>query len=366
MELIRRPSVSHMSNRTVIEYAMETMQRAGWSVEADMYVDGHGTEKLNLVAAPPGEDVGESDLERVFVCHTDTVPFPSDWKYAVDPLLEDGLIYGRGACDVKGFLACLLAAIEQTDANVRRGVRVMLTADEEVGCIGAKHLLAARRVNAKQVVIGEPTLLHPARAGKGYCLAEVTVFGREAHSAHPQQGSSAIYAAARLILEIERLGDELKGRRNHLFEPGFTTVNVGTVRGGTAKNVIPGECSFLLEWRPIPGEPVEAVPDRVRAICKKLQAEDPEFRYRLDVLRTQPSFETKADAALVRRMEELTGHMSTSIPFGSEANLFSGVADEVVVFGPGDMRTAHSDRECVAIEQLEEAVRCMRSLLAEG
>jgi acetylornithine deacetylase len=124
------------------------------------------------------------------MCHTDTVPYSVDWKEAVDPFVADGFLYGCGACDVKGFLACLLISISETKpTDLIDGLRLILTADEEVGCIGAKHLSDSGWLVPKRLIIGEPTSLHPARAGKGYCLAEVTVFGTAAHSAHPEKES---------------------------------------------------------------------------------------------------------------------------------------------------------------------------------
>jgi acetylornithine deacetylase len=213
------------------------------------------------------------------------------------------------------------------------------------------------------MIIGEPTSLHPARAGKGYCLAEITVHGKEAHSAHPQQGVSAIYQAARLIAAIEQFAQHLAAATHSFFDPAFTTINIGTVAGGTAKNIVPGQCRFQLEWRPIPGEPASHVLDAVAEIIDRLHRADPTFRAEIQLRRQQPGFETPADAPVVRAVESLTGRSATSIPFGSEASLFASIAQEVIVFGPGDMRTAHSSRECVPVAQLNQAVACLASLM---
>jgi len=265
---------------------------------------------------------------------------------------------------VKGFLACLLTGADQiAPSKLIDGARVVLTADEEIGCIGANQLIASGLLRPRRVVIGEPTSLHPARAGKGYCLAEVTVFGEEAHSALPQKGKSAIYRAARLITAIEEFSLQLTEKQNAFFSPGFTTLNIGTIRGGTAKNIIPGQCSFQLEWRPIPGQPADTVPAEVSKIIEALKESDPGFRHKLEISRQQQGFETSADSALVRSIEALTGRPTTSIPFGSEASLFAGIAEEVVVFGPGDMQTAHSNRECVPLDQLEETVVILKPLM---
>jgi acetylornithine deacetylase len=257
-----------------------------------------------------------------------------------------------------------LTSIAESDlSKLIDGLRLILTADEEIGCVGAAHLVMSRLIKPRRVVIGEPTSLHPARAGKGYCLAEVTVFGEEAHSALPHKGRSAIYRAARLVTAIEEYGSLLAEEQHPLFSPDFTTLNIGTIQGGTAKNIIAGQCKFQLEWRPIPGQAEGTVPSAVSRMADSLRGADPNFRYELQTLRHQTGFETAASSKLVRSIEAITGRAATSIPFGSEASLLAPMAEEVVVFGPGDMQTAHSNRECVALNELDEAVECLQSLM---
>lgn len=364
-DLIRIPSPSAISNRPVIGYAASALRSLGWSTHELPYSDPAGIEKINLIAAPPGQDPAAPEADLAFLCHTDTVPFAADWSGALDPVVKDGLLHGCGACDVKGFLACLLAAIAQSAAApFAPGLRLVLTAEEETGCIGASHLLHEGHLRPRRLVIGEPTSLHPARAGKGYCLAEVTVHGREAHSAHPRQGVSAIYNAVRLIPAIHHLEARLALETHSFFDPPFTTLNIGTIQGGAAKNIVPGLCRFQLEWRPIPGEPADTVFQEVREIITRLEAVDPDFRAAITPSRRQPGFETPADSPLVRSLESLTGRPAVSIPFGSEASIFAAVSEEIVVFGPGDMRTAHSSRECVPLAELEQAVIVIRSLMS--
>ncbi len=364
-DLVRIPSYSAVSNRPLVDYATKVLRAASWSTHEHPYKDPVGIEKVNLIAAPPGQDAATRDVDLVFMCHTDTVPYAADWPGALSPTLKDGNLHGCGSCDVKAVLACLLAVVSATPTPAwPAGLRIVLTADEEIGCIGASRLFAADALRPRRMVIGEPTRLHPARAGKGYCLAEVTVQGREAHSAHPQQGVSAIYHAARLIGAIEDLEYRMTRKTNAFFDPGFTSVNICTIEGGTAKNIVPGMCRFQLEWRPIPGEPAGDVLDAVAYLIEKLRREDPTFHAEITPVRRQPGFETPADAPLVRAVENLTGRSATSIPFGSEASIFASIADEMIVFGPGDMRTAHSSRECVPVAELEAAVACLRTLMS--
>jgi len=343
------------------------LNQCGWHSRLFPYSDLSEKEKINLIAFPPGQDPSDRAVDLAFVCHTDTVPYDPVWQEAIHPALRGGLLHGCGACDVKAFLASLLAALlDLKPEHFHRSICIILTADEEVGCVGASKFIAANAITARHVVVGEPTSLHPARAGKGYCLAEIRVHGKEAHSAHPSEGASAIYRAARLILKIEEIGSLLRKERHNFFDPPFSTVNVGTIQGGSAKNIVPGECRFLLEWRPIPGQDTRQVLCAVERTVQEIQSTDPDFRIEVTTLRDQPGFETVADSCLVQSLERITGKTSISIPFGSEANLFSQLADDVVVFGPGDMRTAHSNRECVSLAELEQCVLYLKTLMSSA
>ena len=361
-QLIRIPSNSAVSNRPVVEYAANVLHSLGWTTRALPYRDPQHVEKVNLIAAPPGQNIATHDADLVLMCHTDTVPFAPGWDRALDPFVDTGNLHGCGACDVKGFLACILCAVS-AEPQFIDGLRIALSADEEIGCIGAARLLADHALRPRRMIIGEPTLLQPARAGKGYCLAEVTVTGKEAHSAHPAQGISAIYQAARLITAIEEFAATLAQEQNSSFDPPYTTVNIGTVQGGTAKNIVPGSCRFELEWRPIPGQSPSSVLDSVTAIIAELRGADSGLQAEIRPLRQQPGFETPATSQLVREAERLSGRPATSIPFGSEGSLFAPIAPEVIVFGPGDMRTAHSSRECVPVAELDEAVAILRTII---
>ena len=362
--LIRIPSPSFLSNRPITDYAAAVLDKAQWYSREIVYRDAAGVEKINLIAAPLRQNLDDTTTQLALMCHTDTVPYSTDWPQALEPFVEDGLLHGCGACDVKGFLACLLTSIAEVDSSsLLDGLRLILTADEEIGCVGAAHLVARGLLKPRRVIVGEPTSLHPARAGKGYGLAEVTVFGEEGHSALPHKGRSAIYRAARLVTAIEEYSALLAEEQHPFFSPGFTTLNIGTIQGGTAKNIIPSQCKFQLEWRPIPGQAGYTVPAAVLRIADTLRSTDPDFQCKLQVLRQQNGFESPASSNLVRSIEAITGRGASSIPFGSEASLLASVAEEVIAFGPGDMQTAHSSRECVPVNELGEAVNCLRSLI---
>ena len=358
-ELVRFDSVSAKSNRAIIEYLSARCTKAGMQVRHLPYVDEQGVEKINMVAIL-GTESFEDTIELALVGHTDTVPFDAAWAEALRLTPLDGKLYGRGACDTKGFISAALTAVETTAAGrLKRPLALVFTADEEIGCLGAKRLEEARALRCRYSVVGEPTSLVPMRAGKGYCLAEITVRGVEGHSAYPAVGTSAIFGAARLVMRLEQIAEELKRDERAMFEPPYTTLNVGIIRGGTAKNIIAGECRLTLEWRPVPGQKAEHVLELFREAVADARQRDEKLACEINVLRLDEGMETPRDSPLVRFMEEATGRESGTIAFGTEAPQMMALGAEAVVFGPGDIRVAHRTGEFVPVDELH---RCQTIL----
>lgn len=358
LDLVAIPSVSSMSNRAVIDYAVSHLDPAIWQIDLDAY-----GAKANLITTTR---TGSGPAELALVCHSDTVPYDPEWREAVHPAIRDGRLFGRGSCDVKSFLACSLAAIGSSDLrSLRHPLALIVTADEEIGCIGAKRLAARRAFSAKYTVIGEPTGLHPVRAGKGYALGTITVRGKEAHSAFPDAGRSAIYDAARVALSLERISRELQRDRDSSFDPPFTTLNLGTVSGGTAKNIVPGECRLLVEWRPIPGQAPEYAADLIHRELAALRESNPEFNAELKIERMDPAFAPSRTQLLAELLSSLSKRPPATISFGSEAAHLAALTSEVVVFGPGDMTVAHRTGENVPIGELRECASHLRTAIGQ-
>src|SRR5436190_14131262 len=213
-ELVAIDSVSSRSNAALIAYLRQRCESRGLLVHEYSHIDANGETKINLVAqtsvCDPLIDNSQAEacatVELALVGHTDTVPYDPAWTDALRLTEQDGKLFGRGACDTKAFIAAALTALESLElAKFRKPLALIFTCDEEIGCLGAKRLAAAKPFSARYAIVGEPTSLQPMRAGKGYCLAEVTVHGREAHSAYPQVGASAIFRAARLIYRIQQI-----------------------------------------------------------------------------------------------------------------------------------------------------------------
>jgi acetylornithine deacetylase len=363
-ELVAISSVSSESNRPLVEWVQHFLEQYGWHQRIHSYKDGEGVEKLNLIASPQTMDGTTVEAELAIVCHTDTVPYSTEWKDATQLREQDGMLHGCGTCDVKGFLACMLSAISGMDlSRLSRQLCFVFTSDEEVGCRGARFLLQQQALRARYAIVGEPTSLQPASAGKGYCLAKIQVMGKAAHSSFPEAGRSAIFAAARLLREIEALAEEMTAHRNEAFSPPWTTLNVGEIHGGTAKNIVPPSCSMLLEWRPIPGQDPTLVLDRLHGIIGRLAAEDAAFAAEVETLRMDEGFATDAESPVIRAVLAGPDSRCGSVAFGTEAPWMTKMGAEAVVIGPGSILTAHSPRECVPTAELEECTRLLRNAI---
>jgi len=363
-DLVAIPSVSSMSNQPVIDYVMKRLDRSVWKIDLYPYRDGAGTPKNNLVAITKAQRGVKPEL--ALVCHTDTVPFDPGWKEAVRPRVRRGKFYGRGSCDVKGFLACVLAAISPADIRrLSKPLAVVLTADEEVGCVGAKYLVRRKAIRARYTIIGEPTGLRPVCAGKGYALGEIVVRGREAHSAFPAEGRSAIFDAARVIARLERVSKKLAARKNAAFDPPFTTLNVGLIQGGSAKNIVAGECRITVEWRPIPGQDPQWTAQLIQEEMVRLMREHAGLDARFDIVRLDPPFDPAATNHLATLLASLSGRRSTTVSFGTEAAHLSALTSEAVVFGPGNMTVAHKTGEFVPTAELSECTEHLKAVIGE-
>ena len=360
-DLVRIDSVSSRSNAEIVEYLEQRCAAMNFVTKRFPYVDEQGIEKINLIALNGAEFSGTPAVELALVGHTDTVPYDPNWSEATNLTERDGKLFGRGSCDTKGFIAAALTAVETIDrSQLKKPIALIFTADEEIGLIGAKELASSKVINPRYSIVGEPTSLKPIRAGKGYSLAEVIVKGREAHSAYPALGASAIFRAARLVSRIESIADKLKEELHTAFDPPFTTLNIGLIRGGSAKNVLAGECRFTLEWRPIPTQPSSLVVNLVKTAIADEQRYDPDFECEFNATRADFGFETAPDSPLISLLEEATGISSGTVAFGTEAAQMMTLGGEAVVIGPGDIREAHRTGEFVPIDELEKCAEVLK------
>jgi acetylornithine deacetylase len=360
-QLVAIDSTSSRPNAPVIDLLEPLLRKAGFETQRQTYADAAGTPKINLLA-----HLGAGVPELALVGHTDCVPFDPAWPEALHLTPRDGKLYGRGSCDTKAFIACALeAGLRAAARPLKKGLLLVFTADEEVGCVGAKQLVDAKLGRARYAIVGEPTSLRPIRAHKGYCLAEVEVLGKEGHSAYPDSGASAIFRAARLLERIERLAKEvLRPEQDAAFVPPYTTVNVGVIEGGKAKNIIPGSCRFVLEWRPIPSQPVERVAELVEGLLARLREEEPGFEARLTLRRADRGVDTASESEVVRFVQGQTGKAPETVSFGTEAPQLTALGAQAVVFGPGDILVAHQTGEYVPRAELARCEAVLDAAIA--
>lgn len=371
--LIGFDTTSRESNLGLIEWVRDHLRRLG--AHTRLSYDEAGR-KANLFAT-----VGEGGLPGLILSgHTDVVPVDGQ-AWNSDPFraeVRDGRLYGRGSCDMKGFIACALAAVPQMLAHTGRApFHLALSYDEEVGCLGVRHLLAdlaEQGVRAAACIVGEPTGMQLVVAHKGRCELRCCVQGREAHSSLPGLGVNAIEYGAQIIAFIQRLAqrEAATGLRSPGFDVPYTTVQCGTVRGGIAPNTVPKDCEFSVELRYPPGHPPERLVYEIQAfiahdILPQMRQTWPQSAVDLSLVNDTPAFEIGPDAPLVRLVQQLSGAMqATRAAYNTEAGLFQRHGLPTVICGPGHIAQAHKPDEYIALSELAACEEFLGRLIRHG
>ena len=368
--LIGFATVSRDSNLELIEFVRDFL--AGQGVIAQVFRNSAGT-KANLYAT-----IGPTDRGGVLLSgHTDVVPVDGQ-TWSADPFCmieRNGRLYGRGAADMKGFLAAALGAAGRAS---RRDLRVPLhlafSYDEEVGCLGVRSLIAAMATwthRPRLCIVGEPTLLTLGVGHKGKTALRAICCGQPAHSAFPGQGVNAIYLATELIQRMRerQVQIEESRRRDPGYDVPYTTLHVGVIRGGVTLNIVPDRCEFELEIRNLaaddPAVVVSALQQDAAQIAAASRRPGALSDIRLEVINEYPGLETPADSEVVRLVAALTGSQErVKVAFGTEAGLFSGrLGIPSVVCGPGCIDQAHKADEFVSLDQLARCDAMMDALI---
>jgi acetylornithine deacetylase ArgE len=352
----------------VVDYIENTLRHARIDCERQPVEDG----RENIIAiVDAGVGGGSFKRDGLMLCsHMDTVPVANMSIDPFDPAMRDGRVYGRGACDAKGPIAAMLAALINHAAERGRPAALMFaaTVNEEFSFTGAWKLIE-REWPVSASVVGEPTNLSSIVAHKGVARWRVRVGGMSAHGATPEMGRSAIYDGARVALALEDYASELAKRAPHPLL-GRPTINLGRVWGGQAVNIVPDACELEVERRLLPGEDGIEEVRACAAWVRERVRDDVEVGFD-DPYLVDPALDTPRDSEVVRALD--AAHKSLfgepvevrGAHYGTDGSKLARAGIETVVCGPGDIAQAHTKDEFIEIEQVEMAVRLYQKLAAD-
>lgn len=358
-QLVGFATVSRDSNLELIHFIEAYL--AGHGVQSELFFNDEGT-KANLFAT-----IGPLVSGGVVLSgHTDVVPVDGQ-AWTVDPFHlseKDGRLYGRGTADMKGFIASVLAAVPTfVQRPLRLPVHLAFSYDEEVGCLGVRSMLAELQKRPHKpalCLIGEPTELKPVLGHKGKLAMRCEVRGAACHSAYAPYGVNAIEYAARLIGRLGAIGEQLAHPDHHdpRFDPPYSTVQTGVIKGGRALNIVPAECEFDFEVRALPNFDAQDVASQLQAYAEeqllpKMRAVQADTDIKLRPLSAYPGLATSPESEAARLLAILSQSSDFgTVAFGTEGGLFNQAGIPTVVCGPGSMDQGHKPDEFIALAQL--------------
>lgn len=331
--------------------------------------------KANLLATLPAQD-GSTHGGIILSGHTDVVPVDGQaWHSNPFELLKkEDRVYGRGTCDMKGFIAVALALLpELQQKKLTHPVHFAFSYDEEVGCRGAPYIiedLFELGIHANACVVGEPTNMRPVVAHKGIQGFHCRVHGRAAHSSLTPQGCNAIEYAARLICFIRDLADQMRvqGPFDQCFDVPYTSISTNMIQGGIANNIIPELCEFAFEFRHLPQVKPQLIRDKINAYAQqellpKMQREFANATIEINNSAIAPSFEAITEAEIAKLACKITGEREVlKVAYATEAGQFQAAGIPTIVCGPGSIEQAHTANEFVTIEQLHKCEEFLRKI----
>jgi acetylornithine deacetylase len=344
--LIAFPSVVGSPNGAICDWICDYCQAAG--AEVTVLAGPEGDRSNLFVTIGPREGRG-----YILSGHMDVVPAGEpEWSFDPFVLRRDGdRLYGRGTTDMKGFLACALAALPKLAAmKLKRPVHLAFSYDEEAGCRGVPHLIAALPGLCEKplgAIIGEPSRMRAVRAHKGKAAVRLEVIGRSGHSSRPDQGLNAVHAMAGVITQAVGYGQTFEeGPLDRDFEPPYSSLQVGVVAGGQALNIIPDRCTAEIEVRAVPGVSPTSLLEPVKAQIFALR--DSGFEVAWHELSAYPALSLAETSELTGLLVELTGQATlAAVSYGSEAGLYQQAGIDAIICGPGDISRAHRADEYI-------------------
>ena len=371
-DLIKFQTVSGTSNLALIEYCEKKLSKVG---ALSFRTSDEANKRFNLFSTVNGK--GKVNGGGIILSgHTDVVP-ASAKEWSSDPFIsaeKNNKVYGRGTCDMKGFIACSLALAPYfASQNLKKPIHFSFTYDEETACQGAPVMikeLKNRNLNCSVCIVGEPTNMKAVQAHKG-CYEYSTHFkGLAGHGSAPDKGVNAVEFATRFINRLLELREELKSRqpKNSIFTPPYTTLGIGRIKGGLARNVIADQCVVDWELRPVVPEDGEFVNEIMDTYVKdvllpKMKKVYPKADIKKEIIGEIIGFNKEEKSEAINLICNLTGDNSREVvSFGTEAGLFQEIGISTVVCGPGSVEQAHTIDEYVSFDQLKKCLKMLVDL----
>ncbi len=372
VDLIRFDTTSRHSNLALIDYVLAYLEHRDVACELTWNAE---KSKANLFAT-----LGHQRTPGIILSgHTDVVPVDGQaWSSdPFEPKIRNGRLYGRGSCDMKGFIALCLAKVDDfLAADLPIPIHFAFSYDEEVGCVGVRGLidhLQKCEVVPKACIIGEPTGMSIIRAHKGMLFKRCFVHGKSAHSSLVHRGVNAVTAAARTIAHIDDISERIRteGPFDAQFDPPHTTLHCGVIHGGTANNIIPELCQFDFEIRNLPDHPALPLFEEVRvfsqALERQMQGVDESTRIQWETLAEFPGMDTAPGESVIRWVSQLLDHSRApgKVSYGTEGGHFQMAGIPTVICGPGHIEQAHKPDEFVELDQLNQCEAFIDALIQD-
>ena len=371
-DLVSFPTITGLPNGDIIAYIKSYLESLGIAVMLDAHEDGA---RFNLFAT-----IGSGQSDGIILSgHTDVVPATGD-GWSRDPFVlhkQNGRLYGRGAVDMKGFLATALAmapAFKAAEEKLTMPLHYAFTFDEEVGSFGAAQMpdfLQRAGIKPAMAIIGEPTGMRPFIGHKGGLELVAEIRGSAGHASDPRGKVNAIYYAARLISFIEQVSDRLAATPviESPFDPPYTTLSVGQIEGGEARNIIPDYCRFLWEIRPLPSDDAYEILAEIKAyianeLMPEMQRVSADAEISISEISWCPGMDARASSSAASLIARLwTNETPSVVSFGTDGGHYQLAGMETVVFGPGGMDEMHKPDEFIEVDAIKQGLAFLENLL---
>jgi len=356
--LVAFDTTSRLSNLTLIKHIEKYLKKHNIASRVTFDITG---EKANLFATIPGQD-GNLQGGLILSGHTDVVPVEAQ-VWATDPftaVIKNDRVYGRGTCDMKGFIAIVLSLIPTfLNLKLQKPLHFAFSYDEEVGCHGVRVLIDDMKkagIKPAICIVGEPTLCEPIVAHKGIQVFRCRVHGKATHSSLTTKGCNAIHYAAKWIQWLAEFADQLKLQdQDKYFDVPFTTLTTNLISGGTANNIIPSFCEFFFEFRQLPQVDPKCIRQKIETyireeLLKEMRKIFKGAKVECEALAFVPSFESKMDKKFVKMMGTTS---IKKVSYATEAGLFQAADIPTIICGPGSIEEAHRPNEFISLQQIE-------------